>query len=291
MQALTADTRFLSERGVGRVEQVFSRAVNLYFPAQQRLRTLLCETCDNAPYSSRLALTHFEGLFRPGESVQFQFSGITIGEDKWIDTASCQRWQPPELQLNTDRFFQIPWQRWHDVILQQLQDHETLFLGQGDNPFYQAISTQLQQRCLTLINALQSGKNISAAVANMIGLGIGLTPSADDYLVGLSTVLFIPGHPAEKYKTDFLAALQATNKNTTLLSAITLQAAFEQRYRESLYGLINNIINEPTYFSIQAIANIKNIGSSSGCDMLYGMADACALSQMYGGNYVSQNSY
>lgn len=281
----------MSERGVGRVEQVFSRAVNIYFPAQQRLLTLLCETYDNAPYSSRLALTHFEGLFRSGESVQFQFSGITIGEGKWIDTASCQRWQPPELQLNTDRFFQIPWQRWHDVIRQQLQDHETLFLGQGDNPFYQAISTQLQQRRLTLINALQSGKNISAAVANMIGLGIGLTPSADDYLVGLSTVLFIPGHPAEKYKTDFLAALQATNKNTTLLSAITLEAAFEQRYRESLYGLINNIINEPTYFSIQVIANIKNIGSSSGCDMLYGMADACALSQMYGGNYVSQNSY
>ncbi|HFF8632875.1 TPA: hypothetical protein ACWW8Y_004576, partial [Escherichia coli] len=25
----------------------------------------------------------------------------------------------------------------------------------------------------------------------------------------------------------------------------------------------------------------------SGCDMLYGMADGCALSQTYGGNYVS----
>ncbi|EFO0012058.1 DUF2877 domain-containing protein, partial [Escherichia coli] len=24
-----------------------------------------------------------------------------------------------------------------------------------------------------------------------------------------------------------------------------------------------------------------------GCDMLYGMADGCALSQTYGGNYVS----
>ncbi|MEQ5646733.1 hypothetical protein ABN336_11505, partial [Escherichia coli] len=32
---------------------------------------------------------------------------------------------------------------------------------------------------------------------------------------------------------------------------------------------------------------IKHIGSSSGCDMLYGMADGCALSQTYGGNYVS----
>ncbi|WP_342222414.1 DUF2877 domain-containing protein, partial [Escherichia coli] len=37
----------------------------------------------------------------------------------------------------------------------------------------------------------------------------------------------------------------------------------------------------------QAIEKIKHIGSSSGCDMLYGMADGCALSQTYGGNYVS----
>lgn len=291
MQALTADESFLLERGSGQVEQVFSRAVNLYLPAQQRLLTLLSQDYDNGPNSSRLALTHFDGLFRPGESVQFYASGIAIGEDKWIETGSCQRWQPMRPQLNAQRCQQTAWQQWHDAIHQQLQDNETLFLWQGDNPFYRAISTQLQQRRHTLIQALRCGENITAAVANMIGLGIGLTPSADDYLVGLSTVLFISGHPMEIYQTDFLAALQVANKNTTHLSAITLEAAFEQRYRESLYGFINNMINEPSEFSIQAITNIKNIGSSSGCDMLYGMADACALSQTYGGNYVSQNSY
>ena len=37
----------------------------------------------------------------------------------------------------------------------------------------------------------------------MIGLGIGLTPSADDYLTGLALILFIPGHPSEKYKEEF----------------------------------------------------------------------------------------
>ena len=78
--------------------------------------------------------------------------------------------------------------------------------------------------------------------------------------------------------------------NTTLLSAITLEAAFSQRYREMIFGFINGMVNEPQHISTQTIASIKNIGSSSGCDMLYGMADACALSQAYGGSYVSQNS-
>ena len=253
--------------------------------------TLLCEDYDNAPNSCRLALTHFDGLFRPGEPVQFHSTGIAIGEDKWLNTTSCQRWQPITPQLNDKQFQQIPWQQWCEVIHQQLQENETLFCWRGDNPFYQAISSALQQRRQTLLNALLQGQDITSAVANMVGLGIGLTPSADDYLVGLSTILFIDGHPAQQYRDDFYSALQVARENTTQLSAITLEAAFSQRYRESIFGFINGMINEPTRFSIQAIANIKNIGSSSGCDMLYGMADACALSQTYGGNYVSQNSY
>ena len=290
MQALTADEHFLSERGSGRVEQVFSRAVNLYLPAQQRLLTLLCDAYDNAPNSCRLALTHFDGLFRPGETVQFHPTGITVGEDKWLDTVSCQRWQPTIPQLNAERFRQIPWLRWHDEIHHQLQDNQTLFLWRGDNPFYQAISEALQQRRKTLFHALLQGREITSAVANIVGLGIGLTPSADDYLVGLSTVLFIDGHPANKYRDAFYSALTVARDNTTLLSAITLEAAFSQRYRETIFEFINGMVNEPQHISTQTIASIKNIGSSSGCDMLYGMADACALSQAYGGSYVSQNS-
>lgn len=291
MQALTADRDFLLQRGNGRVEQVFSRAVNLYLPGQQRLLTLLCQDYDNAPNSCRLALTHFDGLFRPGEPVQFYAGGLNIGTDKWIDTTYSLDWSPPLLTFAPGQFRQIPWQRWRKTILQQLGERDTLFLYRGDNPFYQEMARQLQQRRHNVINALTQHKNISATVAQMMGLGIGLTPSSDDYLVGLSIILFIAGHPAEKYKEEFLSALRCARENTTLLSAVTFEAALNQRYRESIYRFINGIINEPHHCSIQAIANIKDIGSSSGCDMLYGMADGCALSQTYGGNYVSQNSH
>ncbi|MGQ7031126.1 zinc-binding dehydrogenase [Escherichia coli] len=66
MWALTADADFLAQRGQGQVEQVFARAVNIALPARQQLLTLLCEEYDNAPNSCRLALTHFDDLFRHG---------------------------------------------------------------------------------------------------------------------------------------------------------------------------------------------------------------------------------
>ncbi len=115
----------------------------------------------------------------------------------------------------------------------------------------------------------------------MLGLGIGLTPSADDYLVGLSVILFIHGHPANQYRNEFLAARSARH-NTTPLSAITLEAAINQRYRESIAGLINIIINQPTIFLLRQLPILK-YWLKFRRDMLLGMADACALSQTYGG--------
>ncbi|KNC88237.1 DUF2877 domain-containing protein [Trabulsiella odontotermitis] len=290
MQALTADEAFLTQRISGRVEQVFSRAVNLFIPHTQQLLTLLSEGCDNAPNSCRLALTQCDTLFRPGEQVQFSNSGIAVGEDKWIDTSACQRWLAPKWALTAEQFQQIPWQRWSEVIHQQLRENKTLFLYRGDNVFYQEIARVLQKRRQALYQALLQNNNVENAVAQCIGLGIGLTPSADDYLVGLGIILFIRGHPAEKYREAFLSALHRARNNTTLLSAVTLDAAFQQRYRESLGRCIADIITEPNLVTLQNITDIKNIGSSSGCDMLYGMADACALSHRSGGNYVNQDS-
>lgn len=264
--------------------------MNLFIPETQQLLTLLSESCDNAPNSCRLALTQCDTLFRPGEQVQFSDSGIAVGEDKWIDTTSCQRWLAPKWALTAEQFQQIPWLRWSETLHQQLQENETLFLYRGDNLFYQEIARVLQQRRQDLYQALVQQNNVENAVAEFIGLGIGLTPSADDYLAGLGIILFIRGHPAEKYREAFLSALSRARNNTTLLSAVTLEAAFQQRYRECIGRFITSLMTEPDKLTIQHITDIKNIGSSSGCDMLFGMADACALSHWSGGNYVNQDS-
>ena len=78
-------------------------------------------------------------------------------------------------------------------------------------------------------------------------------------------------------------------KNLGLLTP-ELEEAFHQRYRESVARLVTHIITRQHHVATPFITDIKNIGSSSGCDMLYGMADACALSHRSGGNYVDQDS-
>ncbi|HFR2419196.1 TPA: DUF2877 domain-containing protein, partial [Shigella sonnei] len=90
MWALTADADFLAQRGQGQVEQVFARAVNIALPARQQLLTLLCEEYDNAPNSCRLALTHFDDLFRHGDKVQFDDQGITVGQHLHIEMSRCR---------------------------------------------------------------------------------------------------------------------------------------------------------------------------------------------------------
>ncbi|EQC1392072.1 DUF2877 domain-containing protein, partial [Shigella sonnei] len=219
--------------------------------------------------------------------VQFDDQGITVGQHLHIEMSRCRRWLSPTLQMTAVNFHLIAWLQWHDIIHQHLGENETLFNYRGDNPFYQALNKELHIKRRAVIQTVNDKQNIAAAVASMIGLGIGLTPSADDYLTGLALILFIPGHPAEKYKEEFYRGLLRGRNNTTLLSAITLEAALQQRCRENIHRFIHNIIYGVPGNSTQAIEKIKHIGSSSGCDMLYGMADGCALSQTYGGNYVS----
>ena len=211
MWALTADADFLAQRGQGQVEQVFARAVNIALPARQQLLTLLCEEYDNAPNSCRLALTHFDDLFRHGDKVQFDDQGITVGQHLHIEMSRCRRWLSPTLQMTAVNFHLIAWQQWHDIIHQHLGENETLFNYRGDNPFYQALNKELHIKRRAVIQAVNEKQNIAAAVASMMGLGIGLTPSADDYLTGLVLILFISGHPAEKYKEEFIRFTQFYN--------------------------------------------------------------------------------
>ena len=73
------------------------------------------------------------------------------------------------------------------------------FQWRGDNPFYQALNKELHIKRRAVIQAVNDKQNIASAVASMMGLGIGLTPSADDYLTGLALILFIPGHFMRKH--------------------------------------------------------------------------------------------
>lgn len=269
------------------VEQVFTRAVNLFLPQRNALYTLLSAACDNAPNSCRLALEHCNTLFRPGERVTFSTRGIAVGRDKYVDFANCRPWQPEAIIFNGTR----RWQRVAGIIKENIKDHASLFYYQGENIFYREISRLLHLHRQALLNALkhEDYSTLENAAVNLMGLGIGLTPSGDDYLTGLSVILFMPGSPACKYREALLAAQENGKEKTTLLSAITLREAIFQRYREVIHRFIYQLNVGGGENIHQTINEIKQIGSSSGSDMLYGMADALALTAYLGGNDVDQD--
>ncbi|WP_431223555.1 DUF2877 domain-containing protein [Serratia sp. L9] len=253
------------------------------------LYTLLSDEYDNAPNSCRIALRHCDRIFSPGERVAFSINGIEIGQNKWIDFSHCHLWQQPGLYLTTENLTPVIWQFWGRCINQHAASGSSLFYYYGENIFYQEMAVQLQRNRDALLMAIRRNENPDEIIRSLIGLGIGLTPSGDDYLVGLCTILLLPGHPADKYRDNFVAVLETAKQKTTLLSAITLEAAINQRYRQVISHLIEKIVRDDRHLIIHTINEIKKIGSSSGCDMLHGIADACLLTSYFGEKYAHQD--
>lgn len=265
--------------------------MNIVIPDRQHIVTLLSRDCDNGPNSCRLALAHCHTLFHPDEPVRFHAVGIDIGSDKRIDFSRCILWQPDALYLSPPRIKETNWQVLADIIHTSIMHSSSLFYYRDNNIFHRELNRLLQLHRRQLIAALREDNRaaIEKEIIALMGSGIGLTPSGDDYLAGLSTFLFLNGHPAGKYRQLFMSALNKGKHKTTLLSAITLHEAISQRYREVIYCFINQIVSGELSHIQQAINNIKKIGSSSGCDMLCGMADAFLLTRCDGGNHVNQD--
>jgi hypothetical protein len=105
------------------------------------------------------------------------------------------------------------------------------------------------------------------AIQGLIGLGPGLTPSGDDFLVGALALLDAVG---ERHAHDALArAITDTLLGlTTPLSACFLRAAAAGHVGEALHSAVSSII---TGDIDPAVAAAGRIGHSSGWDMMAGI--------------------
>jgi hypothetical protein len=111
-----------------------------------------------------------------------------------------------------------------------------------------------------------------AATMDLIGLGVGLTPSGDDYLVGFLAGLEAsrqPGHPA-------LAAAIAANapSRTTEIGASMLIHAARGEYAERLHDVLLAIASPSGEELDRAIVRALAYGATSGADTLVGLLAA-----------------
>lgn len=111
------------------------------------------------------------------------------------------------------------------------------------------------------------GEAASEMVKEMLGLGMGLTPSCDDWLVGFLYASRVLGK-AEQFHTVSEAVLKYADEYTNKISAAYLKAAARGEY----YELLERCLLEG---KSDCILRLLSIGNSSGSDMLSGMTAAC----------------
>ena len=132
----------------------------------------------------------------------------------------------------------------------------------------------------------------AAELARLIGLGIGLTPSGDDFLCGVLAGLILTGQNDSTFSKKLRAAVSEHLTDTVDVSAAFLRCALEGQFSLAVNHLLTNSkvheefssddsqakCNETTAESESAIADVPTItenflaiGHSSGTDTLCGI--------------------
>lgn len=285
VSALSADRDFLSLLRAhdfhASLHSRFNRVINLQRSQDNQLYTLACSALDNAPNTLIVDITDFKPwLLNNSIGAVLNNQTLQLGEVLTIDFSHCRLWLPspvyysgcsPSYLTEVNRELV----RWIISV-----DSTSLFYYHGENVFYREINKQLVETRGKLINGLRGASTaaITAALCGFIGLGIGLTPSADDYLVGLCAVLALKNHPGRHFLPLFAQAIAESESRTTKVSHMAMMKAVQGETRESISALLAAIFNPGEIALKERIRPVINIGSSSGADILCGISDGLLLS-------------
>ena len=115
-------------------------------------------------------------------------------------------------------------------------------------------------------------------VQALVGLGEGLTPSGDDFLVGLLAVLHITGFlPCSAGSPVHAQFYECVRLGTSQLSGEFLRCAFEGHFAEPLVMLVRALCAPATDAWPAHAATLATVGHSSGVDAMVGIALGCRL--------------
>ncbi len=111
----------------------------------------------------------------------------------------------------------------------------------------------------------------SAYLAHLIGLGIGLTPSGDDFLCGALAGLILTGASDLPFTKSLKEAIRDSLANTNDISRAFLLCALEGKFSTAVHSLMSI----PDYADISTA--FREIGHSSGIDTLCGILFSLSL--------------
>lgn len=125
----------------------------------------------------------------------------------------------------------------------------------------------LAEAAEALALALARNTGLTEAARQLAGLGAGLTPAGDDYLLGVMAALWLRGD-----RQPLRAMARAAIARTTIISGAFLAAAARGQFTEAWHDLADALYRENPASCQEAVERIAAFGASSGCDALAGFA-------------------
>jgi hypothetical protein len=283
MHAVSADAGFLawtSDPAFGaRVHSVFTRVVNLECSRTGTLYTVACAGTDNAPTTLVVDAPSFDGL-APVVGAPVTCTGRTLrsGPAFAVSLDGARRWSPALPEWPADG---MPARWLRDVVAHRGPTGGLGIVG-GTDDARDGLACALGRVTAALERALARGDAAEARVlgARLVGLGPGLTPSGDDYLVGLATVCNVPGSPVAQLRPLVAGLVADGTQRTNAISHAAMAHAAEGRVRESIGELLAAMARRDRPATEERARQVLSIGASSGADILTGVLAGLELAQV-----------
>ncbi|WP_313637133.1 DUF2877 domain-containing protein [Paenibacillus sp.] len=285
IHAKSGDTRFLdridAETFYGTVHSTFNRTLNIRCLNSGELYTIACRDFDDGPntiIADFADLRHFH--IRVNESIYGMANQIRIGNQMILFTKNSRRWTCtlPDFPKSTSLLKKnLP------IAMRYINE-----FGQGGgiqpcqqsgNIFDKEITRMLKERSDALLEAFIWGREqgVILAARQLLGLGPGLTPSGDDFLVGLFAVMNLQGSPLSVFKSLYSQIIIHAQQLTNEISFAALHQATQGQVRESMVQFIKALLNGNTETFFPTLSTVLGIGSSSGTDIAMGICSGLQL--------------
>ena len=291
IRAISGDSYFLQQIAAsgftGTVHSVFTHAVNIQSEVNGEIFTLATEAMDNAPNTLIIDLDTLGNLhIHQHDRVSVQHDQLLIEDKVQIAMQTASHWQCQLPIFPTDQTCL----KTNVVTVKQFIDLHGKSGGmkRSNSPiseFEAETSRLLQQRTSLLRGELMNQRfdHFQSYAIDLVGLGPGLTPSGDDFLVGLFAVIHLENSPCYIYKQLCENVITMMKPLTNAISYTTLKKAANGQVRESICSLNYAILYGTEVDSIQELRKVLAIGSSSGTDIALGLISGLEANIKLGG--------
>jgi hypothetical protein len=290
---LSADERIQKQGKIGLIHSIFQRVINITV-LENRLISLVGQEIGQGPLNILVNIPNHINLstigIKEGDIVKRVGESIVIGENIIvISTQLIELWDPKRkfqdsllpiktIMANVEIMRNIVLASGHlsglgELIpfthINGLKDSKTEKLGSVSHLAISHISSMLK--------AIKSGHShdIIRITKYLVGLGPGLTPAADDMLLGLMISMFYISEnfndisiDVKKINNDIVSTISG---RTTIISEAFLREASVGNVNEAVASLIKNLLTSRQRELENSLRKVLDLGGTSGTDIVFGV--------------------